>query len=688
MSLSWKDLAETPVAKAFGVDFNPSGDAYLLTAQTGSGKTMIVPILECLSVSSWKHLEVMVDMHDGDLTLKDKRRILLRQPTRGIARAVQKSLNMFWGDLGINIGLLTSDHSIGNVRTNDITVVTDGIMRKVLDDLGDDLTIIIDEVHWMTEFCEIELALLRELMLEGSNHALVFLSATINPINLMKYFEDLNPGGNCVDYHMEYVCGLTECSGNLALEINHRVDQPQFLKVYYAEGVIFPVKKRVEIIKFDKDLKPAIEKWCESITRRQKRGLLFLTTRAEVQTYADALDEKGVTVMYAHADVPIDDIIDFVEENCPSVVVSTVALATSITLPFDEVMIHDSAIKTFYKNGAHQVERGGPLDNNSILQKAGRVGRVKEGTATLLTSQSMRIAVLSGKRGQGHKEVWNAIHPVPIEPPLQSADLIDVIMSCASYGLKLSDTTFLSDLDPIQLTEASFRAQVMGLVSIKPNDGTVELTEIGRKVMNFPIASIPALVILTAPERILPLVVAAYSWDCDLIRIFTDKGVKWQKNHPRLGFRSAYGVKAWILREGLQARLNQGDSLPKYANRNEIWNRRIDTAAYQFGKLAKLVGSSYQRMRQDLIDTKIDMLEMMLVNHLDGCMVFDKAKFWVVDKGRITSTYKNLTTLLARAEAPFLRIGGGDIDVIGKYAVIDTKRGRIGIFNDVSIVRP
>jgi HrpA-like RNA helicase len=148
-----------------------NADNFMLVADTGSGKTMLVPAY---------------------LHSKTGRKILMRQPTRVATRSAYEGLKEFWGPLGFHIGMMTSEDTIGTIDDNDITVVTDGEMTHILRQPKYKFTCIFDEIHSQMAATEIELAIVKTYMNKGMDIRVVLLSATIRPENILNHFETLN----------------------------------------------------------------------------------------------------------------------------------------------------------------------------------------------------------------------------------------------------------------------------------------------------------------------------------------------------------------------------------------------------------------------------------------------------------------------------------------------------------------
>ncbi|MBD3388931.1 MAG: DEAD/DEAH box helicase [Candidatus Altiarchaeales archaeon] len=365
------------------------GDIHLdenmvLIAHTGSGKSMSIP--PCVA-------------------LTQEKKVILRQPTRQTTKSTYLGLKMFWGDR-LSIGMHTSDETHGSLDECDIMVVTDGVMKNWLKSPKYDVCVIFDEYHSQLPITEVEAGIVKTYLAGGAQFQIILLSATIRPSNIVKYFETLNP--NPVDESkIDRICDILEEGGE---EVNTMV-QDQWLKIRYSEGVAYPIEDRITEYKMDiSDKNPGtVFDFCKRMLEEEKRGLIFACTRREIQELCNDVRKyyPDLPAEFAHADVDIKRIIEFVEQYEPCVIFATVALATSVTLPFDEVLIIDKGIDTVWEHGIEKQVTDIPIENNGVLQRRGRcfaagtpiitstgykpIEQIKKGDSILTINEDIRI---------------------------------------------------------------------------------------------------------------------------------------------------------------------------------------------------------------------------------------------------------------------------------------------------------
>ncbi len=96
----------------------------------------------------------------------------------------------------------------------------------------------------------------------------------------------------------------------------------------------------------------------------------------------------------------------------------------------DNVLIFDDVIDGQDKLG-RKILHYKKIDNNSLLQMVGRIGRFKPGRAVIVTD-----APLPEK-----------IDPIPVRKALETETPFDLVLLMSKYGLKLSELEFMSTVD-------------------------------------------------------------------------------------------------------------------------------------------------------------------------------------------------------------------------------------------------
>jgi HrpA-like RNA helicase len=400
-------LKKLPVSQQIdSIDWE--NERILCLAETGSGKTICLAPQEAIDTG---------------------RSILMRQPTKLATSGVARGLEKFWPDL--EIGLSTKDRK-ENIEDADIIVYSDGslsgLMKKV-----DDPVVYFDEIHALNLVStEVEMALCKE-----RGVPMRLLSATVDPSNLHQYLPGL---------------------------VEHRLS-----------GRAFPIKKDV-VKALGPSFDPSSDAFFNGFIRpvvwdvhdRGEHALFFLRTRAQCEQAAKRVTDVDAT--FAHGGVYPPDLEEWVEEKGgdPWVIFATVAAATSITIDVGSVFIVDDQQDSIQRGGTTFSFRR-PVDNNTLLQMAGRAGRLREGEAILITSDASRS--------------WDNVHPEPIIPPSEKTTPYEVVMSMVELGLPI-DTPLLGRVQTSEMEHAERWLRDAECIDASG------LTTLGRKInsgINLPI---------------------------------------------------------------------------------------------------------------------------------------------------------------------------------------------------------
>lgn len=659
-----EDLANLPVARSIKEGEIPTDESFVLVAHTGSGKTMLIPPVIALR----------------------GHKVILRQPTRQTAKLTYLGLTKFWSDQ-LSIGFHTSEETVGSLDECDIMVCTDGVMKNWLRDPKYRLTVIIDEFHWQQAITEIELALVKTYLNQGKNFNLVLLSATIRPSNVINYFENLNPHPVGKD-HIEKLCDVLDNQGSAV----NTMEQGQWLKIFYSEGVAYPIEDRISAYLEETPAEVGtVMEFAQRMLEENSRGLVFLCTRAEVQQMCNLIRKKipELAVEFAHADVKIENILKFVHEHEPSVLFATVSLATSATLPFDEVLIIDKGIDTVYEHGFEKQVTNIPIDNNGILQRRGRCGRVKPGVCTLATNH------------EEHPD-WGYINPTAIKPPLEKVAPIQAALVCAMYEIDPRNLDTLSDLNPRDIDISVRRLCGMGVAY--EDEGTLKLTKLGRKVASLPLEVELAVTVAKCDDDILPAVIAIASCDQGVYGMFqphieiegqdeTVEGISLL--HPDLiNKKSVLLTKAKIIQAAYKARADPDTTLEAYASTNGMWPKKIEKILFKYYQICvKGLGKSERKMREQFLAMDIDALTDRIINYLFELKMFEEAYFRY-DVYKDKGGYKGeISVYFAILDGLDMKLLGLDINPIGELRAIGTKKiiksrsgNEICIFGDTTII--
>src|SRR5690349_8028699 len=161
---------------------------------------------------------------------------------------------------------------------------------------------------------------------------------------------------------------------------------------------------------------------------RDESWLVFLPTRKLVEKYADLY--RGVYIHGGLEGSEINRIQRRAEQDKNLRIFATNVIASSVNIYVDNVLIFDDVIDSKDKLGVKTLHYGS-IDNNTLLQMMGRVGRFKPGRAVILTDSPLP------KR----------IDPIPVRKALETETPFDLVLLMSKYGLKLSELEFMSRVD-------------------------------------------------------------------------------------------------------------------------------------------------------------------------------------------------------------------------------------------------
>jgi HrpA-like RNA helicase len=570
--------------------------------------------------------------------------------------------------------------------------LTDGVLKNWLKEPKYELSVVIDELHSALGITEIEMGIIKTYKKGGKKFQLIALTATIRPSNVIKYFEDLNPEPVSVN-EIEHICDILDKEG----EKVNTYPQRQFLKAYYSEGIAYPIEDRMieYLADVSKTTPGTVFNFCQHLIDEKKRGLVFLCTRSQIQDLCADVRRyyPELPAEFAHADVPIESIIKFVKENEPCVVFATVALATSITLPFDEVLIIDKGIDSVWENGIEKQVTNIPIENNGTIQRRGRIGRTKPGICTLATEF------------RDIEKGWNAIKPEELVPPLSKMSPDHVVMACAQYEVDARGIDILSDLPAVDIEHSVKRLKWLNLIYEDDVDNTLKLTVLGKKVNALPLDIDIGVMVAQCPDEILPGVVAIASFDKGIFNLFKSKVMMIDKTEAK-GYtlfdqtlvhpKSMLLTKINILREALKARAddNEDETLNGWADANGMWAEKLRKVMFKFYQICtKGLSKSETKMRERLKEFDTDQNADAIIAYLRSLKVFEEMYFCLDEyKGEAgwKGEYKGYFCILDGMDAEFLKLEERNLDefnCIGSAKLIKTKKGTtMAIWSDTTLL--
>jgi HrpA-like RNA helicase len=341
---------------------------FIIIGDVGTGKSTVTPI------------------HEYGL-LKGKRQIVIREPSRAACNALFYSLQALHPELGDELAVITKDTQI-NV-SGKIKIVTDGVLLRMLaENAIYDSSIYFDESHQMSSQLELCMSLAKEQEARARNLFRV-MSATIDPKEFLSFL------------------GISN--------------------LYRMSGRRYPVSLEVELAGDINGMFKTLDRYLYS-QPRDESWLVFLPTRRLVEKYASSY--RGVYIHGGLEGSEVNRIQRRAELDKNLRIFATNVIASSVNIYVDNVLIFDDVIDSKDKLGQKTLHYTS-IDNNSLLQMIGRIGRFKPGRAVILSDTPLP----------------KKINPIPVRKALETETPFDLALLMSKYGLKLSELEFMSKVD-------------------------------------------------------------------------------------------------------------------------------------------------------------------------------------------------------------------------------------------------
>lgn len=543
-------LAGLPVSKQIDA-VNLEDQNIIFLAQTGSGKTMVVAALEALQRKA----------------RGEKFQIWMRQPTKLTCSNVLGGLRTFWESAGLSVGISTREKK-ENIATADIVVYSDGSLFQAMRPSERKLITYFDEVHWMSNInTELEIALCLK-----NKVPMRLLSATIDPQPLVTYL-----GG---------------------------------AQVHRLEGRVFPITKHV--MQYNPDALESSPNSFDSVLTdcitdvqaSNERALVFLRTKQMCEDYAKHYADKlGIETTFAHGEVKPTELEAWVREHKDGsfVIFATTAASTGITIDVHCVYIVDEVVDSDMVEGV-QRQFTRPVDDNMLLQMAGRAGRLRPGDATLVTTEDNR-----------QDWDWSMVAPRPIKGPCAKTTPYNVILAMASHGVKAdSDIKLFSQLNPSELRHAR---EWLTRHNCLEQDGS--LTRLGQRIQRLPLSAQYGHLVLTAPGTAAQVAVcagltAALAGTFSLVQVKpgSKRLHEIRMEDPTFPLLPADVIVqdsmpltlAKLMQRAYRARSRENDSetLRSWAEDNNISHRALNLLFYNFENMAENIVDDPRRALLDV----------------------------------------------------------------------------------------
>jgi hypothetical protein len=343
-------------------------DHFVILGDVGTGKSTVTPV------------------HEFELSGRD-RQIIIREPSRAACNALFYSLQALHPELTDVLAVITKDTKI-NVG-GQIKIVTDGVLLRMLADNSiSDSSIYFDESHQMTSQLELCLSLAKKEEARARNLFRI-MSATIDPKEFLTFL------------------GIS--------------------RLYSMSGRRYPVALEVELVDDLDEMFKTLSNYLH-MQPKDESWLVFLPTRRLVEKYARSYG--GVYIHGGLEGSEINKIQQKAELDKNLRIFATNVIASSVNIYVDNVLIFNDVIDSKDRLGRKTL-RYTKIDNNSLLQMIGRIGRFKKGRAVILTDTP----------------IPKKVNPIPVRKALETETPFDLVLLMSKYGLKLSELEFMSKVD-------------------------------------------------------------------------------------------------------------------------------------------------------------------------------------------------------------------------------------------------
>ncbi len=338
---------------------------FVIIGDVGTGKSTVTPI------------------HEFESCRRD-RHIIIREPSRAACSALFYSLEALHPGLKHELSVITKDTKI-NIGGK-IKIVTDGVLLRMLaENSVADSSIYFDESHLMSSQLELCLSLAKKEEAKARNLFRV-MSATIDPREFLSFL------------------GIS--------------------KLYTLSGRRYPVGIEVEHARDVDDMFRKLSLYLYT-QPRDESWLVFLPTRRLVEKYASSYG--GVYIHGGLEGSEINKIQRRAEVDKNLRIFATNVIASSVNIYVDNVLIFNEVIDGKEKLGRKTLHYK-KIDNNSLLQMVGRIGRFKAGRAVIISDTP----------------IPKKIEPMPVRKALETETPFDLVLLMSKYGLKLSELEFMS----------------------------------------------------------------------------------------------------------------------------------------------------------------------------------------------------------------------------------------------------
>ena len=365
-------------------------DHFVLLGEVGTGKSTVVPIHEFEKSGRTRH-------------------VIIREPSRASCNALYYSLEALHPEIKDHLAIITKDTKV-NVKGK-IKIVTDGVLIRMLADRSvAETSIYFDESHQMSSQLELCMSLAKRDE-ETAENLFRVMSATIDPREFLAFL------------------GIS--------------------KLYSVSGRRYPVNVEIELARDLDEMFDTLSRYLYT-QAKDESWLVFLPTRRLVERYAGSYG--GVYIHGGLEGSEVNRIQRRAERDKSLKIFATNVIASSVNIYVDNVLIFNDVINSKDRLGQKTL-RYGKLDNNSLLQMMGRIGRFKPGRAVILTDSP----------------IPRKIEPTPVHKSLETETPFDLVLLMSKYGLDLSKFEFMSRVNLREISFAEDWLSDIGAVERRPH---------------------------------------------------------------------------------------------------------------------------------------------------------------------------------------------------------------------------
>jgi HrpA-like RNA helicase len=522
---------------------------FVLLGDVGTGKSTVVPV------------------HEFEASGRAKR-IIIREPSRATCNALYYSLVALHPWIKDDLAVVTKDTKInvaGKVR-----IVTDGVLLRMLAEgsvAGN--SIYFDESHLMSSQLELCMSLAKKDEHPTKNLFRV-MSATIDPREFLSFF------------------GIT--------------------RVHSIIGRRFPVKLEVELVRNLDGMFDTLYRYLYA-QPRDESWLVFLPTRKLVEKVASSYG--GVYIHGGLDGSEINKIQRKAEQEKSLKVFATNVIASSVNVQVDNVLIFNDTIDSKDRFGQKTLKYN-KIDNNTLLQMMGRIGRFRPGRAVVLTDTP----------------ISRSIDPIPVSKSLETETPFDLVLLMSKYGLKFSDLEFMSRVNPKEVSFAEDWLASIG--AIEPR--THKITRKGVLMSEIPyepdFAHMIASALIHGDRSLARFLLAAGAFGDSLNHAY-------KSDHEQVAREFLYAfdmsnelnIKAHLLKRSSE---DADGTFASTLARRGIFHRYVEEAAKSYEAARDSVNDLLEASKDEPIPPEVvaDPDSLLLESYLADCLSFERFEFY------------------------------------------------------------